>query len=244
MRFTKSILLQLLLVFIGGRLLMAGPILDQFSFESEARVCCGAGFFGNKELAQVFAVANTGILDEIDLVLANQWATVAGSNPNLFFDIRPVVAGTPVEDDSAALASREVAITSNARNQYGDANLVSLTSLGVSVTQGDVLAIVLRGGLNGAFTWLSGDQPYSGGSTYAIIFDHTWYGPYLNGAPYFGANAFAFQTFVDCADQNSCNPAVLPPPAPPVGPEPSSLVLGAIGMLGMLAFAGWRKHRL
>jgi hypothetical protein len=225
MKFMKSVrpYCLLLLMFIGGRLLMADPVLDQYSFVSAAQVCCGAGFAttlnGQKQLAQTFTVGNTGILDEVDLVLSNQWVNIAGSNPNIFFDIRPVVAGIPVEDNSLALVSRQVAVFSNPLGLY------LLPALGIPVTHGDVLAIVLRSGFYGAFVWADGDKVYPRGSSYVrepdnpSNFDYTWYGPYE-------ANAFAFQTFVE-----------------PV-PEPSSLVVLVAGILACLLLSAGANHRL
>jgi hypothetical protein len=212
----------------------ADPILDQFSFVS-VPTTGGVDFVSGSTytapptdvyLGQTFSVGSTGTLEQINLVVSNQWATLDFSNPDFFFDIRPVSSGVPVEDNSLALVSRTLTLTTSGQS------LIEISGIGLSVSVGDGLAIVLHAGEDGAFQWHGGE--YAAGSAYArnisdpANFNYLWTGP--------RHQAFAFQTYIECESvEVECNPNVFPP-SPPESvsvPEPGTLALFGIGLFGM-----------
>jgi hypothetical protein len=219
------------------------PILDQSSFVSDGSHDGGRGFSnaaanGNTQVAQTFAVANTGTLTRIDLLVGNQWATLSGKNPNFLFDVRPVAAGAPVEGNELALFSTAVQILDQGPR------IVSITGLAIPVVSGDALAIVLAADFNGAFDWFGSAIAYSGGSTFVREPDSTE-APTNTWRLDSPGRSFAFQSFVECANAAACTPAIVAaPPRPAQVFEPSALSLLGIGivMLGLLR-AGQRAER-
>lgn len=220
---------NLFVLAVAGLLVASGadavPILDQYSFTT-VPTTGGVGFCNcnsnDGNLAQTVTAGSTGTLEEVRLVVNNQWSTIGG-NPNFFFDIRPIEGGFPVEDNSLAFLSRQISLTTSGQT------LITISDLGLSLTAGDIFALVLRGEAGGAFEWLGGQ--YAGGGAYARNvsdpnnFNYSWTGP--REFP----NAFAFQTYIECSDPLiSCNPAKPPPVSVP---EPTTLSLFGAGLLAM-----------
>jgi hypothetical protein len=131
------------------------------------------------------------------------------------FDIRPVIGGVPVIDANLALVAQSLTVPVLPPFCCGTVGygLLSFNNLGIAVTQGEALAIVLRAGPNSEFVWPGG--VYSSGNAFCANSCLTL------GSEFevFPNLEFAFQTFVECADPNNCQPLVLPllpmrPPAP------------------------------
>jgi hypothetical protein len=223
-------------LFVSALSANAMPIvLDQFSFVSGSSLNAANGLFnapanGVKELAQTFTVNNTGVLTEVDLGLSPQ----GGSTGDLLFDIRDVVNGVPVEDDSLALVFRDVPRADITCSPDCNRSVLSVVDLGLSVSTGENLAIVLRAAVDGAYTWDETGVPYSSGIGYLRSPGqvNTWM-PLSDTQPISG---LAFQTYVDCADPSNCNPAV-PQPIP----EPSSIILFCIGLIRIARFRNGRS---
>jgi hypothetical protein len=192
-------------------------VLDQASFET-LPVAGGAGFWGpgaaspsdpKKDIAQTFTVANTGLLTEVDVVVNLQ---PGFPNGEMFFDVRPVHSGVPVEDDEQAIA----AVTLSSVPLGTGLTILGFAGLRIPVTQGELLAIVLRGSPGVAFAWFA--HTYDRGQGFlrqGVPPFETWT-PYFGGPP--GQTIeFAFRTFVECADEDACVPFVFGSsvPAPP-----------------------------
>lgn len=125
---------------------------------------------GERDLAQTFTVATTGVLQRIDLKL--QIPTTVPEDRELVVDVRPVGEdGAPVEDDEAALATRVLAMA-DVPDFLEPRRFTVLDGLGIPVQAGDRLAVVLRtpdvpAGI-APFDWFNGPfgDPYAGGSMY------------------------------------------------------------------------------
>jgi hypothetical protein len=207
----------LILLLCGVHHAGAVPVLDQ-SFEPQnPLLLLGTASEGNS--AQTFTVGITGVLSQVDVLIEQN-----GPFPELRLDVRPTVDGLPIEDDNAALASVTVPL---AAIPFPRAFLsFDVSSFGIHVSQGELLAIVLTGNARWygvapgigtpAVEGLApvADDPYPGGAAY-------FRGP--PGAPTFslpgGGRLVAdlgFRTFVD------------------VVPEPTTFMLFGIGVVGLV----------
>ena len=172
--------------------------------------------------AQTFTVGISGILARID-VLVREDSTSTG---NLLFDIRTTSGGIPAASDTGILASvllpHGTVPTDPLTMTYTS---IDISSFGLSVTEGEVLAIVLRTDAGGRYLWKDGAPVYSRGEPFfrqpnVSLNWQSWSSAGLN-------IDFAFQTFVD---------------VPSAVPEPSTLTLSGLGILGLLGY-GWRFRR-
>lgn len=209
-------LIALAVLFVSSPV-AATPIQDQF-FDPGPSPSLATG---RLDKAQTFTVGITGTLTRVDVDISR------GSTADLLFDIRPTVAGVPVESDGITLAAVTVP-ASNIPTTRGFFS-VDINSFGVSVTAGEILAIVLRSDL---------DQ----------VLDYTWYGHtidgYALGHHFFrhppgwprptwwsdvAGSDLGFKTFVE-----------------PV-PVPSTLLLlgsGMIGVIGLMKKKSFRESGL
>ncbi len=182
---------------------------------------------GPPDRAQTFTVGVAGLLAEIDLKLHKRDAAVTS---DLLFDVRPTVAGVPVEEESAALAS--IALPAHWVSTTPTWISFDLRSFDIDVEVDDVLAIVLRdpdgdGVGGGRYRWralgfLDGqeNQAYPAGQVFCrlgiLCEPVTWL-----AQPELDAN---FRTFVAL-------------------PEPGDLARSAAGLLTLAGLARRRRGR-
>jgi hypothetical protein len=185
-------------------------VLDQSFVPPHSGQLISVGTTTNGSLAQTFTVGVAGTLERFDAYVAG---TPIGTSVQ--WDILPTVDGIPVMSDSAALASGS--FLSSAAPQNGFSLFpISLGSSSISVSPGEVLAIVFRTapGFNGVSLSWEGQSPnpYAGGYGFVGVpvgipglSDTAWSTSYLNGYD------LGFQTWVE-----------------PV-PEPSTALLILVG---------------
>jgi hypothetical protein len=175
----------------GGQGARGDEQLDQSFVPKRGGLRAGANMGADE--AQTFTVGIGGTLTRIEVLVYRFPDTASGT---LVLDVRPTVNGTPVEDDTAVLAS--VAVSVDTLPAYPGAFIsFDISAAGVAVTKGDVLAIVLSSDLPPtAIVYWRGDTgdtlPYPGGE---------WFnrghpgGSWTSGI--FGPADLGFQTFVD-----------------------------------------------
>jgi len=185
--------------------------LDQ-SFEP-ASFDAPYAIFGPVELAQTFTVGATGKLVTVDVFVSN-----LGFEP-LLFDVRPTIGGIPQMDNQSALVSRSAFPPFNVEDDW---YRFDFTDTPVSVSSGDVLAIVLRSPTTPSCMSLSWPGNWEGGYLGGkgvgrdVSVSQQWAGPGMSDLGDLG-----FRTFVV--------------------PEPSSYMLLCAGALALLAYAKCHK---
>lgn len=198
----------------------AALILDQSNVPTTSLLGTfdGAIVSGN-DLAQSFTAGLAGLLAQVDVLIAQNPDTPAG---DVTLTIRSVVGGVP----AAALFTGTIPLASiPVQDSFTIANApltsIDVSSAGILLNPGDVLAITLSRTGPGIMPWVTWR---SRGDTYAVgnaFFGNASAGSWTSLA----ADDFGFQTFVAAA-------AV---------PEPSSLAMAGLGTLGFLAY-GWRRQ--
>jgi len=188
----------------------AAPVLDQ---SSESGVALGT--LGNPDNAQTFTVGLQGRLSEIQVQVQ------LNSPPlnDLVLDVRGTSAGAPLEDDVNVLA---LTTLSAGDFSYGVPTWASfdVSSYGIDVGVGDILAIVLRSPTataNANWFWIGSDggNPYSSGQRWIREAGEIWDGTSFA----YATSDMNFRSFVE-----------------PV-PIPSALWLFGSGLLGLIGLA-------
>ena len=224
-----------LLTLAFGGLSHAVPMLDQ-EFDpanKDASGFVGTGFSGpsfNFDRAQVFTVGLAGTLSSVELMLNRNQQTV----DNLLLDIRTAPpGGGPSLPNSGPnvlgmLSVAPTAIPIALSSIPTTFTSFDLSSLGINVSVGDRLAIVLRSPAPtpGGYNWTgSSIDVYSGGSSSRRVNSLTW------GNVSSGINSHVFRTFVD-------DGSVDPDPIP----IPSTFLLFGLGFAGLAAWR-WIKEK-
>ena len=209
----------------------ASPIVDQ-SFVPPVQniggqinrqpLCQGA--CSPNEQAQTFTVGITGFLTQVDLAVANRFLGSA----DLLFDVRPTtLAGVPLENNGSALVNLTVSPADLPTFTTFPISFYSFVVAGIPVTDGDVLALVLRASAPPPGVFLVAGQsvavdPYSRGRAYGRTETIAGFGPWRQyDGPVMGQMRFvdfAFRTYVD---------------TDPI-PEPATLVLVGTGVLALV----------
>ncbi|MHC4445535.1 MAG: hypothetical protein ACYTF1_23560, partial [Planctomycetota bacterium] len=164
MRTGKMFLWLLMVAAFGNTNVYSTPILDQ-AFDPSDNYNLSSDVRGVVDKAQTFTVGITGVLTRVDALIYRRFNT----SVDLLFDIRRTNAGVPTESDDDTLAS--LAVPASSVPTTIQFCTFDISSFYVSVTVGDVLAIVFRtppgAGINETYSWvgLLGD-PYSPGSPF------------------------------------------------------------------------------
>lgn len=215
-----AMILVILTLVLGEARKVTAESLDQSFVPPIPSVISGvSGDFG--ESAQTFTVGISGVLSRVNVLLANEKPNLQFGN--LYFDIRPTVNGFPVEEDMAAFAFGSMSISLLPPRPLPLLFSFDVSSFGVHVTSGDVLAIVLRSDSGTDVGWYGvlGDA-YPLGDLYGR-------GPVgsrdLTGGWSRSHADLGFQTFVE-----------------PV-PEPTTIILLGTGLAGTVAAVRKRKKK-
>ena len=171
------------------------------------------------DIAQTFTVGQTGVLTGVEVFVRRSF-TPTITDP-LVFDIRTTVGGSPTEPDSGANVLASISAAASSIPTVASFVGFDLSGFGISVTAGDVLAIVLQSdGPNPAYAWGGTEADgYSPGASFrrTVTIFPTWMSTGF-------ANDQLFRTFVE------------PSAAAPVS---TTLPLLMIGLFGFYA-AGYR----
>jgi len=199
----------------------AGSVLDQ----SFVRSTFAADYtiYSQASISQTFTVGLSGLLSQVDLQIYKN----TGATGDLTFEILATSGGVPVPDSNPPLFQTVISLSS--LPTIDDPNLnVPLTSVdvssgGINVTPGEVLALALRSpngsGVPPWTVWRSGPDQYPRGAEYIEQNQATVWSPLTFAGQ--GQDG-GFQTWVGTAV-----------------PEPSSIVLLVPGLLAIAI--RWRK---
>lgn len=206
----------------------AATILDQhFEYDDCAAYPVCGGSVGRADNAQTFTAGLAGLITRID-VLVQRLNINSG---NLLFDLLPTVGSVPVENLDRSFAS----IVRPALGIAMEPQWISfdLTSFGVSIHPGDMLAIVLRDTTAtccATYLWRGSfdGSIYAGGQRYLRgddISGPVWNGGTLGTPPSNQANIdLDFRVFVDTE--------------PARAPEPGTWALTILGMSALALATG------
>ena len=137
--------------------------------------------------AQTFTVGTTGTLSRIEVQLFG-----VGATGSAVFEIWNTTAGgQPVAVPGVALASATIAF-SGVDHAFVGADLTP----GISVSAGDVLAIVLKGGAPQLAYWDNTADLYASGSAFTTATSDPT-GPWISIGGFGGSRDFNFRTYVD-----------------------------------------------
>lgn len=185
---------------------------------------CGGSIL---DIAQTFTVGQNGILAQVDIYnvylnLSNGGST--GGNP-LLFDIRSTTsAGLPVADNSLVLATLEMPASSVPTGSFQSPMVFDLLSLGINVSVGDVLALVLRSNDNVFAFGTTNVDVYAGGE-YTQRFTPDGVFPVFVAPSFPEGVDLAFRTYVDTT----------------VIPVPAAVWLFGTALIGLVGFGRRRK---
>jgi len=206
----KPLFLSILLLSLAGLSAQAAPALDQEFAPASPTLYTE---FSELTRAQTFTVGAAGLLSRFEVLIQSN---SPGSTTGLF-EIHPTVAGVPVLG-SDPLASAIVTYgTSEGLAFYG----ADISSFGIMVSAGDVLAIVNPGHQpDYSARWWAGmftGDHYAGGQFYTNV--STLSPPGVSSAYILQTGSdLGFRTYVD-----SCGPAPIP--------APGALLLVGIGLV-------------
>ncbi len=150
-------------LFLGAGTVQAAPILDQVYDPSPPSL--GSILTVDKlDAVQTFTVGVGGTLTNVEFLVSRNAGTVS----DLLFDVRATTAGgAPIEDDLTTLASVTIPGASISTSLPAGFINVDISSFGVIVSPGDVLAFALRPTAGEGFNWgKGGGNPYPGGASY------------------------------------------------------------------------------
>lgn len=114
--------------------------------QSQTELDGNTSIFPDEPLGQTFTVGTAGVLDSVEVLLADYGL---GSD-DFIFEIRSTVGGIPDDTPSGLLFSQAIPITSLPddddiwTNTLDKFTTVDVSSAGIAVVPGDVLAIVMR----------------------------------------------------------------------------------------------------
>jgi len=176
---------------VAIRTTRADEVLDQSFVPRLENLSAGAN--QNADEAQTFTVGIAGTLTRIEVFV---YRVGDPGEAILLLDVRPTVNSVPVEDDSQILASADIPVS--VLPELPAFTSLDISAAGLSVAEGDVLAIVLRSNLPPtSIVYWRGDAP-GNEDPYP---DGEWFtrnrpiGSWTSGV--FGPADLGFQTFVD-----------------------------------------------
>ncbi|MHC4931582.1 MAG: hypothetical protein ACYTGV_05255 [Planctomycetota bacterium] len=129
------------LLLLAAEVCQADSMLDQ---NYDPTTTGSTAYIGQSNLvdwAQTFTVGSTGLLDSVDFKILRKSSEVVDP---LLFDLRSTSSGTPAGSDSGSAVLFGTSLAASSIPTTAGFVSVDLGSAGLSVSSGDVLAIVLR----------------------------------------------------------------------------------------------------
>jgi hypothetical protein len=184
---------------VASGVAFADPVPDQsFTPSLPTGTTATVGLSNSVDWSQTFTVGLTGTLTSFDVAIR----TISTAFSPLLVDLRTTSGGLPTEADAGA----NVLFSTSVTGIPNDPNFtIHSFVVGVPVTAGDVLAIVLRSDdLNPVYGWAAvTTDSYAGGAAFRRLFSGTW------GTSTAGINELWFRTFVDQGTAPVPEPALL-----------------------------------
>lgn len=186
---------------VASGVAFADPVPDQsFTPSLPTGTTATVGLSNSVDWSQTFTVGLTGTLTSFDVAIRTNSTSVASP---LLVDLRTTGGtGAPTDPDAGA----NILFSTSVTGIPNDPNFtIHSFVVGVPVTAGDVLAIVLRSDdLNPVYGWAAvTTDSYAGGAAFRRLFSGTW------GTSTAGINELWFRTFVDQGTAPVPEPALL-----------------------------------